>query len=134
MTTPPSGMAARDVDERGEATDGVNGAVKPLQNGTARPKMMIETDFMVEIMVCSTLHSCVGQSKLKRRSSMIHQLFSRHVEGGTFFSPTRKRQQYGTYLAHNISVDELMMTSTSRKAATIQQTVYSHSCALQVHC
>jgi len=41
-------MAARDVDERGEATNGVNGAVKPLQKGAARPTR-IETYFMVEI-------------------------------------------------------------------------------------
>jgi len=41
-------MALRDVAERGEVTDGVNGAVKPLQKGAARPTM-IEKYFMVEI-------------------------------------------------------------------------------------
>ena len=65
---------------------------------------------------------------------MMHQLLVDTWKVGPSSRPQEKDSSMVPTMAHNISVDELMMTSTSRKAATIQQTVYSHSCALQVHC
>jgi hypothetical protein len=129
-------MAAREVDERGEATDGVNGAVKPLQKGAAaRPKMMIETDFMVETVDCSTLHKlCCQKQQIEAAIFDDSSALVDTWKVGPSSRPQEKTSSMVPTLAHNISVDELMMTSTSRKAATIQQTVYSHSCALQVHC
>lgn len=68
MTTPPSGMAARDIDERVDATDEVNKGVKQLQKGTSAK--MIVTGFMVEIEVESSISNPLSISILKQKITL----------------------------------------------------------------
>lgn len=75
MTTPPSGMAARDIDERVDATDEVNKGVKQLQKGTSAK--MILTGFMVEIEVESSISNPLSISILKQITLKIEERYLR---------------------------------------------------------